>query len=143
MFSLPAENWYRLIIWLVIGFNIYFGYGRYRSVMTVGVTGSPVPLAILLAVLDGLVAGVATYMFLAGSTSRMMYTIVFTAIGVILGVAIAFLGHSQAGKHPPPTHPGSLAHEIKTHGISPAGQAVADPDSPPGSPAGPVDSHLK
>src|SRR5439155_19386385 len=33
MFSLPAENWYRLIIWLVIGFNIYFGYGRYRSVM--------------------------------------------------------------------------------------------------------------
>jgi hypothetical protein len=29
-------------------------------------------------------------------------------------------------------------HEIKTHGISPAGQAVADPDAPPSSPAGDV-----
>jgi len=48
MFSLPAENWYRLIIWLVIGFNIYFGYGRYRSVMATAVTGSPGPLAALL-----------------------------------------------------------------------------------------------
>src|SRR5713226_477045 len=34
MFSLPAENWYRLIIWLVIGFNIYFLYGRRHSVMS-------------------------------------------------------------------------------------------------------------
>jgi len=33
MFSLPAENWYRLLIWLVIGFAVYFGYGRKRSVM--------------------------------------------------------------------------------------------------------------
>jgi APA family basic amino acid/polyamine antiporter len=33
MFSLPAENWLRLVIWLVIGFAIYFGYGRYHSVM--------------------------------------------------------------------------------------------------------------
>jgi len=33
MFSLPAENWLRLGIWLVIGFAIYFGYGRKRSVM--------------------------------------------------------------------------------------------------------------
>ena len=28
MFSLPAENWYRLIGWLIIGLMIYFGYGR-------------------------------------------------------------------------------------------------------------------
>jgi basic amino acid/polyamine antiporter, APA family len=28
MFSLPVENWERLFIWLVIGFVIYFGYGR-------------------------------------------------------------------------------------------------------------------
>jgi APA family basic amino acid/polyamine antiporter len=28
MFSLPAENWLRLGIWLLIGFVIYFGYGR-------------------------------------------------------------------------------------------------------------------
>jgi basic amino acid/polyamine antiporter, APA family len=67
MFSLPAENWYRLIIWLGIGLVIYFAYGRRHSVM-----------------------------------SR----------------------HTE--------------HEIKTHGISPAGQAVADPDDPPSSPAGDV-----
>ena len=33
MFSLPAENWWRLIIWLAIGFLIYFGYSRRHSVM--------------------------------------------------------------------------------------------------------------
>lgn len=33
MFSLPVENWWRLIIWLLIGFAIYFGYGRRHSVM--------------------------------------------------------------------------------------------------------------
>ncbi|HMF55663.1 MAG TPA: amino acid permease [Pyrinomonadaceae bacterium] len=34
MFSLPAENWYRLIIWLLIGLVIYFLYGRRHSVMS-------------------------------------------------------------------------------------------------------------
>jgi len=72
MFSLPAENWYRLIIWLLIGLVIYFAYGRRHSVMA---------------------------------------------------------------RH--------LEHEIKTHGLSPAGQAVADPDAPPSSPAAPVDSRIK
>jgi APA family basic amino acid/polyamine antiporter len=33
MFSLPAENWWRLVIWMAIGLVIYFTYGRYRSVM--------------------------------------------------------------------------------------------------------------
>jgi APA family basic amino acid/polyamine antiporter len=33
MFSLPAENWYRLIIWLLFGLAIYFLYGRRHSVM--------------------------------------------------------------------------------------------------------------
>ncbi|HVT57625.1 MAG TPA: amino acid permease [Thermoanaerobaculia bacterium] len=33
MFSLPVENWWRLIGWLVIGFVIYFAYGRKHSVM--------------------------------------------------------------------------------------------------------------
>jgi APA family basic amino acid/polyamine antiporter len=33
MFSLPAENWLRLAVWLLIGFVTYFGYGRRRSVM--------------------------------------------------------------------------------------------------------------
>lgn len=34
MFALPAENWWRLGIWLAIGFVIYFAYGRYHSVMS-------------------------------------------------------------------------------------------------------------
>jgi APA family basic amino acid/polyamine antiporter len=34
MFSLPTENWYRLIIWLLIGFVIYFAYGKHHSVMS-------------------------------------------------------------------------------------------------------------
>jgi APA family basic amino acid/polyamine antiporter len=33
MFSLPAENWWRLLIWLAIGLVIYLGYGRHHSVM--------------------------------------------------------------------------------------------------------------
>ena len=33
MFSLPAENWLRLGVWLLVGFCIYFGYGRKHSVM--------------------------------------------------------------------------------------------------------------
>src|SRR5205085_2894142 len=33
MFSLPVENWWRLIIWLGIGLVIYFLYGRKHSVM--------------------------------------------------------------------------------------------------------------
>ncbi|HJQ23493.1 MAG TPA: amino acid permease [Blastocatellia bacterium] len=33
MFSLPAENWLRLGVWLLIGFIIYFGYGRHHSLM--------------------------------------------------------------------------------------------------------------
>ncbi len=31
MFSLPAENWVRLGVWLVIGLVIYFAYGRHHS----------------------------------------------------------------------------------------------------------------
>ena len=33
MFSLPVENWWRLIVWLLLGFVIYFVYGRRHSVM--------------------------------------------------------------------------------------------------------------
>ena len=33
MFSLPPENWLRLVVWLVLGFAIYFGYGRRHSLM--------------------------------------------------------------------------------------------------------------
>ena len=31
MFSLPAVNWYRLLIWLVIGLVVYFTYGHKHS----------------------------------------------------------------------------------------------------------------
>ncbi len=33
MFSLPEENWLRLAVWLLIGFVIYFAYGRRHSVL--------------------------------------------------------------------------------------------------------------
>ncbi len=33
MFSLPVENWLRLIIWLLIGFGVYFCYGRKHSAL--------------------------------------------------------------------------------------------------------------
>jgi APA family basic amino acid/polyamine antiporter len=36
MFSLPYENWVRLIVWLIIGLVIYFAYGRRHSVMSGG-----------------------------------------------------------------------------------------------------------
>ena len=31
MFSLPGENWVRLIVWLIIGLVIYFAYGKNHS----------------------------------------------------------------------------------------------------------------
>jgi APA family basic amino acid/polyamine antiporter len=31
MFSLPVENWYRLIVWMVVGLVIYFSYGYKHS----------------------------------------------------------------------------------------------------------------
>jgi APA family basic amino acid/polyamine antiporter len=71
MFSLPAENWYRLIIWLIVGLVIYFSYGRKHSVMA-------------------------------------QHTV----------------------------------HEIRTHGLSPAGQAIGDPDAGPSSPAADIDSRV-
>jgi basic amino acid/polyamine antiporter, APA family len=31
MFSLPVDNWWRLIIWLAIGLVVYFSYGIHHS----------------------------------------------------------------------------------------------------------------
>src|SRR5262249_5149660 len=31
MATLPADTWLRLIVWLLIGFTIYFGYSRHHS----------------------------------------------------------------------------------------------------------------
>ena len=36
MFSLPSENWLRLIIWLGLGMIIYFSYGRRHSKLAAG-----------------------------------------------------------------------------------------------------------
>ena len=33
MFSLPVENWLRLVVWLLVGFAVYFSYGRRHSVL--------------------------------------------------------------------------------------------------------------
>ena len=41
MFSLPVENWLRLIIWLLIGFGVYFCYGRKHSVLARSSNESP------------------------------------------------------------------------------------------------------
>ncbi len=46
MFSLPAYNWLRLVVWLAIGLVVYFSYGRHHSVMARlrrGETVVPVP----------------------------------------------------------------------------------------------------
>jgi APA family basic amino acid/polyamine antiporter len=31
MASLPRDTWLRLIVWLIIGMVVYFGYGRHHS----------------------------------------------------------------------------------------------------------------
>ncbi len=33
MLTLPLDTWIRLVVWLLIGFVVYFGYGRYHSVL--------------------------------------------------------------------------------------------------------------
>jgi len=33
MLTLPEDTWIRLIVWLLIGFTIYFGYSRRHSVL--------------------------------------------------------------------------------------------------------------
>lgn len=38
MFSLPTANWWRLGAWLLLGFVIYFGYGRRHSVMALNLS---------------------------------------------------------------------------------------------------------
>src|SRR5437763_4854263 len=57
-------------------------------------------------------------------------------IWLIIGLVIYFL---YGRRHSVMSHEAAhTRHEISTHGVSPAGQAVGDPDAPPSSPAAPV-----
>src|SRR5579863_5888487 len=44
MASLPLATWLRLIIWLVIGMVVYFGYGRHHSRVQRAAASAPVPV---------------------------------------------------------------------------------------------------
>ena len=41
MLTLPADTWVRLIVWLLIGFTIYFSYGKKHSVLQRQLEGKP------------------------------------------------------------------------------------------------------
>ncbi len=41
MLTLPGDTWLRLLVWLLIGFVIYFGYGRRHSVLQRELRGEP------------------------------------------------------------------------------------------------------
>jgi APA family basic amino acid/polyamine antiporter len=43
MLTLPADTWLRLLVWLVIGFAIYFGYSRRHSVLQRELRGETAP----------------------------------------------------------------------------------------------------
>ena len=38
MLGLPLDTWLRLVVWLVIGLVIYFGYGRHHSLVSASPT---------------------------------------------------------------------------------------------------------
>jgi APA family basic amino acid/polyamine antiporter len=43
MFSLPVENWYRLLVWMALGFALYFAYGYRHSELRKTLEGNGVP----------------------------------------------------------------------------------------------------
>jgi APA family basic amino acid/polyamine antiporter len=132
MFSLPPENWLRLIIWLLIGFVIYFGYGRYYSVMSrfAGkpmTAGEAAPLAISTALLFGLVGHIAWRIVPIPESVGIPFDMLWGLVGFLLGWGAGHLAAKsriRAGVVPP----GALLHEIQKHGVSPAGALVTAED---------------
>jgi APA family basic amino acid/polyamine antiporter len=140
MFSLPSENWLRLTIWLLIGFAIYFGYGRYYSVMS-GFSGKPVtagepaPLAISMGLLLGLVGHLAWKIVPIPESVGIPFDLAWGAIGFVIGwVAGHMAAKSRSRSGEPP--PGALLHEIQKHGVSPAGALVTTEDESVGEDSG-------
>jgi APA family basic amino acid/polyamine antiporter len=41
MMTLPMDTWLRLLVWLLIGFAIYFGYGKKHSFLQKELRGEP------------------------------------------------------------------------------------------------------
>ena len=128
MFSLPAENWARLLGWLLIGFIIYFGYSRFRSVMA-GVGHrrvAPASAAATVVVLVVLLGGVIAYL----TSSLELPVIAYVGIAaVFLSILIYFTSMAYKGAATMDIISGqgaALAHEISAHGVSPAGSLATD-----------------
>ena len=49
MFSPGPENWLRLLVWLVLGLLIYFGYGRRHSLLRDAIGENAVAAALIAA----------------------------------------------------------------------------------------------
>jgi len=149
MFSLPTENWLRLIVWLLIGFIIYFAYGQYHSVMASFTTRhfSPGSQAVVLGVCVFLLLGILGHMF--GPVFRIGLVAVpgfpldigWAAIGAVVGAILGYRGAKSAQSHPPPRGTsGALAHEIGKHGVSPAGSLATETEpTPEGGPGARVE----
>jgi APA family basic amino acid/polyamine antiporter len=128
MFSLPSENWARLLGWLLIGFIIYFGYSRFRSVMA-GVDHrrvSPGAAAATVVVLVVLLGGVIAYLTwslelpvlaYAGIAALFLFVLVYFTSIAYKGAATMDIISGQSA---------ALAHEIHAHGVSPAGSLATE-----------------
>jgi APA family basic amino acid/polyamine antiporter len=40
MAGLPHDTWIRLVVWLIIGFGVYFGYSRHHSKVRLATAGA-------------------------------------------------------------------------------------------------------
>ena len=73
MFSLPVANWVRLYSWLLMGFVVYFTYGRFHSVMTDATPIPPTEISEGIGWLSGafpFIGLIAAFVYLAKSQGR-------------------------------------------------------------------------